>query len=128
MKIKMLDIIVSKDSLVKFRDIENLPNKIKFRIGTMIRLDYNGIMEQFESQKNDLIKKYGEEKEDGSFQVMPSKMNLFQNELNSILSEEVELKVPVIKISEVEECSSISVGMFQDLYWIFTDDSTEEYK
>lgn len=112
MQLKLKQIIESVDSLSKLLNKE-LPVKTAYRLGRLTKT-IQSELEQFNLTRNNLIKKYGKEK-DGQYQIDPEDkptLNKFNNEIDDLLSVEVEIDAyEPISIDELGDIKLSAIDM-----------------
>ncbi len=108
MKVKLYQILNTKESYDKLSEQSFLPISLRFSLSEDAEIIQNQL-QRFDKFKIELIKKYGEVKEDGSVVVPPNtvNMNKFLLEINELGQVDVELtteKIPE-ELLIVEECT-----------------------
>ena len=96
------DILSKREALTKLLEAE-LPVKAGFRLAKNVRLINDELIE-YEKIRNDLVKKYGEEKDD-TVQVKENSPEMveFLKELEIVLDEKVDIKIKPIKLADLGE-------------------------
>lgn len=111
MKIKLGQLKLSEDSLVKFSKQE-IPVQMAFQISRVIQ-KVAPELQLLEQLRQQLVHKYGiEDKETGQITVPESKVGEFTEEIKPLLEAEVELdfqKIPLSKIPESVFISSVDL-------------------
>lgn len=85
---KLIDIVNAKSVLEKLA-VSNLPIKIAYRVSKILK-KANIEYKDFDDTRISLIKKYGEVKEDGSFEVFEDKKQQFSEDISLLLTEDVK--------------------------------------
>ena len=101
MRLQLKDIVNSKEALERLAK-EKLPISISYDVGKNLRLVEPEYME-YEKQRSKLImEKYGEEniKDSGSWEVKPTMMNEFKEELSTLAEKYISLDIIKIKLPE----------------------------
>lgn len=111
MKIKLGQLKLSEDSLVKFSKQE-IPVQMAFQISRVIQ-KVAPELQLLEQLRQQLVHKYGiEDKATGQITVPESKVGEFTEEIKPLLEAEVELdfqKIPLSKIPESVFISSVDL-------------------
>lgn len=101
---------VKKFTLKELKDIQDslariLDARLPARVGYRMTKFSKRVIEELQDMINardKIIKKLGERKEDGNWKVKPENLAKFQDELEELWKEEIELPFMKIKISEIE--------------------------
>lgn len=101
MKVTLKQIWGSVQAIGKLKQTNGTSAKANYWIGKLTTKIFKEAQE-IENNRNEIIKKYGAEKEDKSWQVKPENNELFIKELNEFLDTEVELNVNKIDIEFLE--------------------------
>jgi hypothetical protein len=118
MKLKLEEIVNSTDQLKALLDVK-LPVKVSYSIKRLVD-KINPILTTFEAKRNDLIKEYGDENEDGSMQVKDSeKINTYFEKLKELLlvEEEIDWLGPI----SLTELGDIALEPKNIVSWIFAE-------
>jgi D-lyxose ketol-isomerase len=99
----------------------SLPVTASFRLAKLVS-ELGTSLDIFEKQRNELVKKYGIEKEDqkGTFVVSQENMSKFIEEINSLIQEQIEVQFTPIPLSILNdsklpiESLSICMDLFQE--------------
>lgn len=98
-KARISELLLAKNDLESLRkNAEKLPIRAWYWIGKIYKY-LNKEFEDFQEAQNNLIKRYGEANEEGSIQVPKNKMTDFQNDLQLLVKEEVELEISDLNLS-----------------------------
>lgn len=91
MKLTLAEILVARDSLLKF---EKLPGKVAYKLG-VLAADLGDQADIVNKVRNDLIRKYGtaDEHDQISIKVNTPEMKKFSEEYAEVLNQEVEIKL-----------------------------------
>jgi len=109
MKTKLLDIMNSKEPLLKLLDKDIDDGTTSYRIGRNIK-NLSSEWQNFEDSRISLVKKYGgEAKEDGSMEVLPENKGEYSKQINEILSQEIEVNVLPLNVEFLKGLSPISI-------------------
>ncbi len=98
MKLKAGEVFEAADVIQKL-SAEKLPIKGKYwlsRIGAKLATEYQVIT----TQRNDLIRKHGEEK-DGQISVANDKTAEFFAEVSVLMSQEIEVDCPTVRLADL---------------------------
>ncbi len=109
MKIKLREITEIRPHLESILKV-SMPAKAAFKIGKLFKL-INNEYRECETQRENLIKKYGQEdKEKGEIRVLPENLEIFTNEIRSLLEVDVDLNFDQIPVEDLGEvCIPIEV-------------------
>lgn len=121
MKIKLKQILEAVEPL-KILLNKELPIKASYRLGRL-KSAIESELNQFDTERQKLIKKYGREKDDGSYFVDESdkdNYDKFLTEINQLLDVDIEINYSPIDISIIDECR-ISPSNMSFLSVFFTD-------
>jgi hypothetical protein len=113
-KIKLLDILNSKEVLGEMGKKKDFDGLTSYKVARNIR-NINIELENFEKVKTELIRKYGEKKEDGSIEVLESNKDEYLKQLSEILQEEIN--IDVMQISP-EKLFGVSPFELMSLDWM----------
>ena len=95
MKIKLLDVINSKEAISRMGERTSYDAKTSYQIAKNIK-ELSAELADYEKARYALIMKYGEQTKDGNTEVKKENMDIFSKELNELLSVEIELKITKI--------------------------------
>ena len=113
MKIKLLDILNSKEVLIKLGDTSFSDGLTSYKIARNIK-KINPEIETFEVSKKNLIQKYG--KKEGDTEPLPQKsIDEYNMQMNEILAQEVDIDVSFIS---PEKLSGISPFELMAIDWM----------
>lgn len=101
MRLKLAQLLAMQQPL---RDLmqQQMPAKAAFRM-TRIARQVDQELQTVEEQRVELIKKFGEQSEEGGWQVKPENVTVFQSEYQDMLDEEVDLDVSPIPAEMLED-------------------------
>lgn len=96
-----LNEVVSNIGNIKDLQEVKLPVKISYKIMRLVnKLD--PILKSYNAKRDELIKEFGEENEDGNFQVKdPKKLKLFAEKLSELLTTPDEIDFEPISIDDL---------------------------
>src|SRR5690606_21842484 len=100
MRIKVEELVASLQPLKTLFNKE-VPVGIGFHLSKTIKTIEDNI-KFYDESRNNLIKKYGEELDDGSFNMPIESKDDFQKEFRGLLDSEVEINAEPISISKLE--------------------------
>lgn len=116
MKVKLNNIIGSVEIIRKLTQ-QSLPVKLAFRFLALTKqLDEQ--LKTFEEARISLIKKYGEELEDGGFSVKPENVQEFSVEMNELLNEEISIEFTRINVESFPDTLELSASDLGKVEWI----------
>jgi hypothetical protein len=107
MKIKLLNILNSKQVLEKLGSETSFDAVIAYRIAKNIKA-LSSEFASFEEARINLIKKYGKEKEggkEGEMEILKENMLPYEKDISALLLEEVEISIIPIKVSNLKNVS-----------------------
>lgn len=106
------ELVSLNDELKKIME-EADNGELRFEIYELLS-EISPTIESFNSTRNDLIKRYGTEKEDGSFQVESEKYPDFIKEISSILQKEYSVNKTLSRshLKELKSKNSFMVFKF----------------
>ena len=115
--------VINYESILK-SIIDNEPNVspvIKFKFLGMIK-QFSPCLENLESIRSDLVKKYGEENEEGGYTVLKDTENykLFSEDMLKLLDQEIETNISKFKAEDI-----MNAGIPADA-WVLLYDLIEE--
>jgi single-stranded DNA-specific DHH superfamily exonuclease len=99
MKTTILDILNGQAALEKLVGQE-VKISAAFRLSKLIK-EINEELQLFEEHRQSLVKKYGDEQEDGNVVIPEDKLEEFQTEFNELLTTEVDLKHDPIAVDDL---------------------------
>ena len=122
MKIKLFYILNSKDTLNILGAKSFNDGATCYKLARNIK-NINIELDNFEKIKTELVKKYGEEKEDGNVQVTPSNKDEYIKELNTILQREININIFPLNPEKI-----IGASPFQlmSIDWLLETENKEE--
>ena len=94
MKVKLLNIVNSKNAITKLGEKTSYDAKTAYRIARNIK-EIISELENFEKAKGELFKKYGE-KDGDDIKIKKENTDVFNKELSDILDIDVELDIIMI--------------------------------
>ena len=105
MKVKLIEIVNSAEA---FNKVATQPMKaaVSFKVAKNLK-KVGEELSIFEQSRGDLIRKYGNEDDEGNVSIEPNTKGIkyFQKELNDLLSIEVDLNgFKKIKLSQLSKC------------------------
>ena len=100
-KITLAELINMKPAIQKLV-VKELPAKLSYRLAKLVRLLEPEYV-SYEETRRKLVEKYGDKTEDGNITVPQDKLEVFMNELNGVLKEEVEFSYIPFSIDEIEK-------------------------
>ena len=116
MKILLKELLDAKTGFEELLSNKDLPVLVSYRINKLID-EINPEFEAFEKSKNELIKKYGEEKQeegkDSIVEVKPDNLQNYFKELEDIVKEEISLKYEPFNIAaafNADDIKKIKIG------------------
>ena len=119
MKIKLGTLVNSKEALSKLiNDSGKIPTEKAWKLAKAIR-KIEGELEDYEKVRIAKIKEYGKENEDGSVRVEEKKMQSFQDDLNQILTKEIEIDMPDITAKDLGD--KIELKVILNLDWLIKE-------
>lgn len=107
------------DSLNNFIEIK-IPAKYAFRFGRIAK-NLQTELASLKEHRNDLYRKHGEEKSDGTLQIPESNMQEFYKEVEELLSEKIMVDFEPMPISLLGD-SNVSIATMAWLENFFIDD------
>lgn len=110
---------MSKDVLGRIA-AQKLPPVASFRIARAIR-EINKELEQFTKTRNDLIQEYGEELENGDWKVKDEFLVKYQEAINAVADEEIELPIKPLKPSSFDDVE-IAPGDAMAILFLFEEE------
>ncbi len=117
MKVTIKDLLDSKSGFVELLENKDLPVLVSYRINKLID-EVNSELEQFEKQKNELIKKYGEEKtvegKDPIVEVKTENIEKYFKDVDQLVNEEIILKYEPFNIAKgfnEEDITKVKVSL-----------------
>lgn len=109
MKIKLKDLKERSLSLSKFLNLD-LSVVLSFRLKRLVQV-VKPELAVIEETQNELIKKYGESRKNGIFEVLPEKKEVYLEESNKFLEEEIELEYTKVQIPLTDEIKLSALDM-----------------
>lgn len=100
---------VSLKQIVKMSHTVQKLNGLPVQAGIVFKLRkfvkaFMAEFETYEETRIDLVKKYGEKKEDGTFSVKDENDAQFQDELKGLQKQEIDLPNVSMKLSDLKKC------------------------
>lgn len=100
MQIKLKDLVNNVENIKGLQEIK-FPIKVSYKIKRLVD-KLNPILTSYDEKRNELVKEFGEEGENGAIQVTdPEKLKLFTEKFAELLEVEEEIDFEPIKIEEV---------------------------
>lgn len=99
MKLKLMQIINAKDSLVELSQ-KDLAVMASYRVAKILK-KIDPEIAIYEDERIKLIRKYGEESEPGRLQVKQENIPEYVKELETLVQQEVDIDIQKVKISEI---------------------------
>lgn len=103
---KLNDILLINETIKKIIDDNNITNfNIKFKLLTIVKSIEKYVL-SFEQLKNEKIKQYGTEDEDGNIFIKQNSENieLFKNDINELLQTECDYSSTPLEYNEIFNC------------------------
>lgn len=118
-QLKIADLLNSTDVLQKLAGKE-LKAKLAWQVGRMLK-EAEKEIQSFNETRMQLINKYGSKDEKGELvmdennncKIEPESINNFSNELNELISSEIEINAHKIKIDDIENINFTPSEMAQ---------------
>lgn len=118
MKIKLEKLVASLEPLRNLFSKE-IPISIGFHISKTIQaIEEN--MKLYDESRTALVKKYGKENKDGTFNIPPKSVKEFEAEHQELLNTEVELQAEEISIARLGDVKMSSSDVYT-LNWLLTE-------
>ena len=107
-KVSLKDVLEGQEALQKLSN-ESLPARVAFRIGRLLK-KLEEVLASYNDVRGKLLEKYARKKEDGQFdlnekneyQFDEGQMNVFVEEMNKLIGEEVDVEADAIDFSTIE--------------------------
>lgn len=109
-KIKIKQIIESKGALDKLLNNDKIPIKTAFILSRFAQ-NIQGDLVLFEEKRNELIKKFGIEKENNIYEVLPENLKNYYTELNPLLDLEITIEIPKININDLNNANLSAIDL-----------------
>src|SRR5574342_417683 len=102
MKIKVNDIVVAWDGIIKLSGME-LKISDAFWISMQLKV-IEPFYSEFINKRTDLFRKYGEQSKEKPdiIEIIPDKISEFSKELDELLSAEIEINIQTKKIDSID--------------------------
>lgn len=113
---KIFEILDSQEWLSKLIKL-NLDIRAAFKLKKFI-LEVESKLKPFDLIREDLIKKYWEEK-DWTYIVKQENIQIFNSEINKIINEEIEIEIPEIKVDDIKW--NIDTATLLKLYYLIKE-------
>lgn len=114
MKLKLLDVINSKDVLEKINK-EAFSAKVSYFIQRNLK-NINNEFLNFSDTRLKLFEKYGEKIEE-SYRILPEKIEKFTKEMNELITQEIELDIIQVSLDEFD--CKLSPEEMSKIDWMF---------
>lgn len=116
MKVSLGEIYMSTSVMNKLIDMP-LPARMSFRLARVMR-EMNDILKNLEEERSKLIKKYGQDNGDGNITVSETNKDMFLEEFQSVLEDQVEINWEPIDPDSFGD-STISVAEISKIGFLF---------
>jgi hypothetical protein len=100
--------------------MEKLPAKLSYRLGSLVE-EIAVILKPFNDVKQKMFEEWGEKSKDGqTMSIKQEHFEKFKKEMESLVTEEVELKYKPMELSELGELkiSPVAMAHLQDYFYI----------
>lgn len=108
-RVTLRDVLEGQEALQKLSN-QQLPGRTAFRIGRLLK-KLEDVLTSYNEVRTSLLEKYAKHKEDGSFEVNDKNeyifedVNVFIEEMNKLIMEEVEVEADPIDFKSIENVS-----------------------
>lgn len=108
-RVTLRDVLEGQEALQKLSN-QQLPGRTAFRIGRLLK-KLEDVLTSYNEVRTSLLEKYAKHKEDGSFEVNDKNeyifedINVFIEEMNKLIMEEVEVEADPIDFKTIEDVS-----------------------
>jgi len=108
-RVTLRDVLEGQEALQKLSN-QQLPGRTAFRIGRLLK-KLEDVLTSYNEVRTSLLEKYAKHKEDGSFEVNDKNeyifedVNVFIEEMNKLIMEEVEVEADPIDFKSIEDVS-----------------------
>lgn len=108
-RVTLRDVLEGQEALQKLSN-QQLPGRTAFRIGRLLK-KLEDILTSYNEVRTSLLEKYAKHKEDGSLEVNDKNEYIFENvnvfieEMNKLIMEEVEVEADPIDFKSIEDIS-----------------------
>lgn len=116
MKVTLAQIKNSEIVLAKLLNAE-LPIQVSFRLSKLIKR-INEELVEFESSRQKLFEKYGEQQADSTIKIKDEFQKEFLSQINALLGEQIELPDVKVSISEISDLKFSAIEMAALEPWI----------
>jgi hypothetical protein len=105
-RVTLRDVLEGQEALQKLSN-QQLPGRTAFRIGRLLK-KLEDVLTSYNEVRTSLLEKYAKHKEDGSFEVNDKNeyifedVNVFIEEMNKLIMEEVEVEADPIDFKSIE--------------------------
>ncbi len=99
MQFKLLEVLEMKESLSNIIS-QPLPIKVSFKMSKIIKA-IDEELEIYNNKNNDLIRKYGEETEDGKIKVSDDNRESYFKEYKELLDVDIEIQLDPISVNDL---------------------------
>lgn len=127
MKLQLKELNKVKNSLAKLITAEDIPARAAYR-ATKFSKKVVAEIDAMEEARVALVKKYGVDDGSGRFNVLPENDKKFQEELDVLFSEEVELPDVKIAVGDLEKVKLAMLDYANLDFLIVETDPTEQSK
>ena len=104
------------ETLVKCNTFEEWPPKDAYWFNRFVK-KMGSAQEDYDDVRVKLIKKHGEEDEDGNTTIIKENMEAFTTDFNEILSEEFEIEgIKKIKFPDDLKLSPVEIGLIEEVF------------
>ncbi|GMU99382.1 MAG: hypothetical protein AMXMBFR51_21170 [Ignavibacteriota bacterium] len=100
MKIKLIQILEAKGTLEKIFN-SKLPIKTAFKL-SFASEELNRIIDKYENMRIKKILELGEKQADGTYKVKPENEIKFQEDMRTLMDEEIDINIEQIEKDELE--------------------------
>ncbi|KKN52725.1 hypothetical protein LCGC14_0609620 [marine sediment metagenome] len=123
-KIILKDLVNSDASLQSLFTCRELSVKISYRLSKLIRKITTELQDFYEARTK-LFNQYGETDEEGRITIPSKNVGVFQEEIDSILDEEIELQFIKVSLSDIPDGVLHALDYF-NLEWLIDESDLEE--
>lgn len=117
MKVILREVLEGQEILQKLSN-QPLPGRTAFQIGRLLK-KLDEILTQYNDVRTKLIEKYAKKTEDGTFdlnekneyQFTPENMQAYIEELNNVISEDVDVEANPINFNDIEKLEFTAAEM-----------------
>lgn len=123
MKVKLFDLI---DSNEDFNKLTSMDMKVvtAFKLSRIQKEVSDAVMSFYQS-RNEFITRLGEENENGDYQVTDENLSTFNEQIDELVEQEIEISFDQISIEELKTSNGndldISASMLMKLSWLVVE-------